>query len=142
MIGLAQPLESSAFVQGLQEEAKNCSVWVSVGVHEAPSIPTSTSSSAFLSSPDATSLEKDSKDSDKRCYNTQCLIDPSGRIADVYRKLHLFDVEIKGGMSMSESNTTRKGTVLPNVTETAIGKRMCTNTMPNCKESSSDTCIN
>jgi deaminated glutathione amidase len=31
-----------------------------------------------------------------KTYNTSCLIDPSGRIRSVYRKTHLFDVDLPG----------------------------------------------
>ena len=109
VIGLAEPLETSPFVRGLQEEARRYSVWVSVGVHEAP--PASPSSG-----------NRQDNGPDKRCYNTQCLIDPTGNIASAYRKLHLFDVDIQGGSSTSESDTTRKGEALPKVTETEVGK--------------------
>lgn len=36
-------------------------------------------------------------------YNTSILISPAGKIAGYYRKLHLFDVRLKGGPSVSES---------------------------------------
>lgn len=43
-------------------------------------------------------------------------------MASVYRKLHLFDVNFKGGMQTSESGTTMKGTELSDITQTTIGK--------------------
>ena len=100
VLSLAEPLATSDFIQGIQKEASSCSVWVSIGVHEAPPISST----------------------DKRCWNTQCLIDPQGRIIDAYKKLHLFDVDIKGGITILESNTTRKGDELPKVTDTDVGK--------------------
>lgn len=106
---LAETLEKSFFVKGLQEEAKLSDVWVSVGVHERP---------ADASSQQTPNGHKDNK----QCYNSQCLIDPEGNIASVYRKLHLFDVNIKGGLSIQESGTTLKGEAMPDVTKTAVGK--------------------
>ena len=58
----------------------------------------------------------------KRCFNSQCLVSPDGELASVYRKLHLFDVDFKGTMTISESGTTLKGNVLPDVTDTPVGK--------------------
>lgn len=46
-------------------------------------------------------------DRDKIC-NTSCLIDPSGALLAVYRKIHLFDVTL-GAASFSESATVTPG---------------------------------
>ncbi|HVT57744.1 MAG TPA: carbon-nitrogen hydrolase family protein [Thermoanaerobaculia bacterium] len=62
-----------------------------------------------------------------RCYNTSVLFGPDGSILGVYRKLHLFDVDIPGGVGFNESATCKpgdpddpeKGTV---VVETACGR--------------------
>lgn len=109
VIKLAQTLEDNTFVKGIQEQAKQSKIWVSVGIHELPS---STSSS-----------QVNGHNGDKpRVYNTQCLISPEGKLASVYRKLHLFDVNFKGGMQTSESNTTMKGSELSDITQTSIGK--------------------
>jgi len=43
-----------------------------------------------------------------RAYNTSVLIDPEGRPVAVYRKLHLFDVEV-GGRTYRESEATAPG---------------------------------
>ena len=48
-----------------------------------------------------------------RFYNTSTLISPSGEIASVYRKLHLFDVDIPDGAHYRESQTVAPG---PSVT--------------------------
>lgn len=102
--GLSETLERSSFLKGIREEAVASKIWVSVGVHEVPE-------------------SSDVQNGDnKRCYNSQCLVTPEGEIASVYRKLHLFDVDFKGSMTISESGTTLKGSVLPDVTETAVGK--------------------
>lgn len=103
--GLSETLEKSSFLKGIKEEAASSNIWVSVGLHEVPE-----------SSGEQTG-------DNKRCYNSQCLVSPSGELASVYRKLHLFDVDFKGTMTISESGTTMKGDVLPDVTETPVGKR-------------------
>jgi deaminated glutathione amidase len=45
----------------------------------------------------------------KRTYNTQVLFAPTGDILAVYRKIHLFDVEIEGGVSFCESGSVVPG---------------------------------
>ncbi|KAK9894087.1 putative NIT2-nitrilase [Cystobasidium minutum MCA 4210] len=102
--GLSETLEASAFLKGIKEEAASSNIWVSVGLHEVPE------------------SGGDQEGSKKRCYNSQCLVTPEGELASVYRKLHLFDVDFKGSLSISESGTTLKGDALPEVTETAVGK--------------------
>jgi deaminated glutathione amidase len=47
--------------------------------------------------------------SDARTYNTLLLVDPSGETRAVYRKLHLFDVQIPGRAELRESATTEAG---------------------------------
>ncbi len=46
---------------------------------------------------------------DKRCANTSVLFGPDGKILKSYRKLHLFDVDIPGGVKFSESETCEPG---------------------------------
>ncbi len=48
-------------------------------------------------------------DGEERTYNTQVAIDPSGEIAEVYRKIHLFDVDVEGGRSFRESDHVKGG---------------------------------
>jgi len=54
---------------------------------------------------------------DGRVHNTASLIDPDGRIAAAYRKLHLFDVDIPDGARYRESETVAPGTSPPPVAE-------------------------
>jgi len=52
-----------------------------------------------------------------RIYNTTALISPQGRIVAVYRKMHLFDVDIPDGARYRESVTVAPGPALPPVAE-------------------------
>ena len=44
-----------------------------------------------------------------RAYNTSCLFDPHGTLVARYRKLHLFDVDLPGRVSVRESATRAPG---------------------------------
>lgn len=55
-----------------------------------------------------------------RCYNTSVFIGPDGRILQTYRKVHLFDVDVEGGVTFSESKTTVRGNE-PRVVQTDLG---------------------
>ncbi|KAK4055297.1 Carbon-nitrogen hydrolase [Microbotryomycetes sp. JL201] len=94
---LCEALESSKFVKGITQQAKESQIWVGVGVHEQGRV-------------------------DKRCFNSNLLISPEGDLAEAYRKVHLFDVDIKGGAQILESKTTIRGDRLPKVIPTSAGK--------------------
>ncbi len=44
-----------------------------------------------------------------RIRNTSVLLDPEGTVVAVYRKLHLFDVDVPGGRRFRESETVEPG---------------------------------
>lgn len=44
-----------------------------------------------------------------KVYNTSVFFDPAGEILTSYRKMHLFDVEIPGAVSIRESDTVEPG---------------------------------
>ncbi|HEX2642064.1 MAG TPA: carbon-nitrogen hydrolase family protein [Thermoanaerobaculia bacterium] len=44
-----------------------------------------------------------------RCYNTSVFFSPEGRILATYRKIHLFDVDVPGGVRFLESATCKPG---------------------------------
>ncbi|KAG0161985.1 Nitrilase [Apophysomyces sp. BC1034] len=83
-VSLTTDLDGSPFLQELQKAAKDNEIWVSVGVHEKSDIL-------------------------NRIYNTHVVIDACGEIVSTYRKLHLFDVDIRGGPRLMESDTTIGG---------------------------------
>ena len=56
-----------------------------------------------------------------KIYNTSAMVDPDGEIAAVYRKIHLFDVEINDGAEYHESAVVEPGDVL-SVAETPVGE--------------------
>jgi predicted amidohydrolase len=62
-------------------------------------------------------------DGDHRVYNTSALISETGQIAAVYRKIHLFDVDLgeSGGGAFRESAFTAPGEEVV-VAETTFGK--------------------
>ncbi|EPQ31645.1 uncharacterized protein PFL1_00978 [Pseudozyma flocculosa PF-1] len=106
---LTRSPENASFVQGIRDAAKEASVYVSVGIHEPPSKEQD---------------QADERDNNGRlrCFNTQLLIDQKGDILDKYRKLHLFDVDIKGGLKILESDSTIKGSELLSPRPSPIGK--------------------
>ena len=53
-------------------------------------------------------------------FNTTVVLNPEGEIAGKYRKLHLFDVELKDGGSFKESDKNSKGSKVVNI-DTEMG---------------------
>lgn len=64
---------------------------------------------------------------DTRTFNTTLLFDPAGETVAVYRKIHLYDVEIAGRVSYQESRTVAPGTetVVTAVGGVGIGLSIC-----------------
>ncbi|XP_070849708.1 deaminated glutathione amidase isoform X2 [Chaetodon trifascialis] len=62
-------------------------------------------------------------ESDRRIYNSHIIINDKGDIVSVYRKSHLFDVELpEKGVSLKESAFTIPGPSLVSPVQTPIGK--------------------
>ncbi|CAB1117530.1 unnamed protein product [Ectocarpus sp. CCAP 1310/34] len=53
-------------------------------------------------------------------YNTCIIVEPSGRIAAKHRKVHLFDIDVPGGITFKESDTLSPGDSITTV-ETPFG---------------------
>lgn len=62
-----------------------------------------------------------------RCYNTSVLFDPAGAVVAVYRKLHLFDVDVSDQVRFTESATVKPGgeVVVAATGLGAIGMTVC-----------------
>ncbi|MFA7468192.1 MAG: carbon-nitrogen hydrolase family protein [Desulfotomaculaceae bacterium] len=54
-------------------------------------------------------------------YNTSFIFGPDGNLLGRHRKIHLFDVDLPGGLSFKESDTLHAGNI-PTVVDTAFGK--------------------
>ncbi|RDW94133.1 carbon-nitrogen hydrolase family protein [Aspergillus mulundensis] len=95
-ISLARPVQQSEFVLGLQDEARNNNLHINVGIHEPAS--------------------------DERVKNTLIWIDNKGDITQRYQKIHLFDVDIKGGPVLKESSSVEKGNEILPPFDTVLGR--------------------
>jgi predicted amidohydrolase len=64
---------------------------------------------------------------ERRCYNTALLFTPGGELAALYRKIHLFDVEIPGQVTARESEVRKPGeeTVAVRTAIGVIGLSVC-----------------
>ncbi|KAK4154072.1 carbon-nitrogen hydrolase [Chaetomidium leptoderma] len=96
-ISLVKPVHESKFVLGLREEARREKLAIHVGVHE-PGL-------------DA-----------RKVKNTVLWIDEHGEITQRYQKIHLFDVDIKDGPALKESNSVEPGMKILPPFETPVGK--------------------
>ncbi|KAK0615249.1 carbon-nitrogen hydrolase [Bombardia bombarda] len=96
-VKLVKSVHDSEFVLGLQEEARREKLPIHVGVHE-PGLDVS------------------------KVKNTVLWIDEKGEIAHRYQKIHLFDVDIKDGPVLKESNCVEKGMKIVPPFTTSLGK--------------------
>lgn len=49
------------------------------------------------------------KDGDGKLYNTCLVFDPKGKVAAKHRKVHMFDIDVPGGITFRESDTLSPG---------------------------------
>lgn len=96
-VSLAKSLKDSEFVLGLQDDARKSGLEINVGVHEPA-------------------------DGGKKVKNTLLWIDGKGDIVGTYRKIHLFDVNIKDGPMLRESDSVEPGNEIVKPFDTSIGK--------------------
>jgi len=82
----------------MAEQAKKCNIWLHCG----------------------SIYEKNDVDS-LRPYNTTMLINPRGELVTKYRKIHMFDVNIKDGPSVKESNSVCPGSEIVTVDTHEVG---------------------
>jgi deaminated glutathione amidase len=66
------------------------------------------------------------RDGYEKCFNTCVVVDPDGEVSAVYRKIHLFDVEV-GGVRYWESEAEQPGEepVLAEVHDWGVGLSIC-----------------
>jgi deaminated glutathione amidase len=97
-----EPIDGE-IAQCFAETARDLGIWVHMGsFHEAGPTP-------------------------DRTFNTSLVFDPAGDLAAVYRKIHLYDVEIRGRVSYQESASVTPGAekVLVEVDGVPIGLSIC-----------------
>ncbi|OPL09236.1 MAG: carbon-nitrogen hydrolase [delta proteobacterium ML8_F1] len=56
-----------------------------------------------------------------KIYNTSYIVDDKGEVLDKHRKAHLFDIDVKGGITFFESKTLTPGDKVT-ILETSIGR--------------------
>ena len=93
-MSLVRSVQESEFVRGLQEAARRERLCINVGVHE-PGLGSGSGPGA--------------ETGPQKVKNTLLWIDEAGEIVQRYQKIHLFDVEIKDGPVLRESNSVEKG---------------------------------
>ncbi|KAK3899115.1 carbon-nitrogen hydrolase [Staphylotrichum tortipilum] len=96
-VSLVKSVATSEFVLGLRDEARRERLPIHVGVHE-PGVDL------------------------RKVKNTVLWIDDQGEIAQRYQKVHLFDVDIRDGPSLRESNSVEPGTQILPPFQTPVGK--------------------
>ena len=79
----AEPIDDSRSLAMIRKKAMDLNVYIHIGSY----------------------LERDGD----RIYNTGVVFDPAGELLAKYRKIHLFDVEIPGGVAYLESATITAG---------------------------------
>ncbi|KAJ5086627.1 hypothetical protein NUU61_007934 [Penicillium alfredii] len=93
---LAHSQERTDFVSSLQNQARQEKIHINVGIHEAAL--------------------------GNRLKNSLIWIDDKGTITQNYQKVHLFDVDIKGGPVLKESASVQPGKDIVPPFETPVGR--------------------
>lgn len=66
--------------------------------------------------------EKSSEENVSRVYNSHIVIDNTGSVVSIYRKIHLFDIDVAGGVQLRESDYTIPGNEICLPVDTPVGK--------------------
>ncbi|XP_044127961.1 deaminated glutathione amidase [Bufo gargarizans] len=99
-LSLAETLQGD-LIQRYSGLARDCGVWLSLGgFHEKGS----------------------DWDKDRRISNSHVILDAAGHVISVYRKSHLFDVELQSGITLRESAFTVPGAEIVPPVSTPGGK--------------------
>ncbi|CAH2327276.1 deaminated glutathione amidase isoform X2 [Pelobates cultripes] len=99
-LSLAETLKGDT-IQRYMSLARRCSVWLSLGgFHE----------------------KGPNWETDRRIFNSHVVLDNTGHIVSIYRKTHLFDVDLHSGVSLKESKFTIPGPDLIPPINTPAGK--------------------
>lgn len=97
VLAAAQPI-TGEYVRRYQQLARDTGLWISLGsIQESTALP-------------------------KKYHNSHILLSSSGDVAAVYRKLHLFDVQVSATNKFSESDAVEAGKTIPPPVQTPIGK--------------------
>ena len=67
-------------------------------------------------------FQPDNFSEDQRVLNTHIIIDSSGAMKATYSKVHLFNVAIKGGLRLQETDFTIPGKKITPPVDTPVGK--------------------
>jgi predicted amidohydrolase len=100
-LAIAQPL-SGARMDQFRGLARDNNIWLSLGGFQEK-------------------VEPADENAQPRLHNTHVIVDNSGSIRAVYRKLHLFDVDIVNGPKLLESSFTSPGSRVV-LCESPVGK--------------------
>lgn len=65
--------------------------------------------------------EKETTSTSEKIYNTSFMFNPDGKIIAKHRKMHLFDIDVKGKIYFKESDTLTAGNQIT-IAETSFGK--------------------
>lgn len=65
--------------------------------------------------------EKETTSTSEKIYNTSFMFNPKGKIIAKHRKMHLFDIDVKGKIYFKESDTLTAGNQIT-IAETSFGK--------------------
>ena len=118
-------LSEISLLDGLQTIARASQLWISAGgVHiRSTAVKTNCERQEQQTNVEGAGENAMEDDKDRRVYNSHLILDPSGQIQSVYRKIHLFDVSIPGQVQLRESKSTTPGHDIV-LCDTPIGKEM------------------